>query len=43
VHFVEVDIEEAPELTLNSGIAGTPTVQIYQREVRGQGILCFTV
>lgn len=32
VHFVEVDIEEAPELTLNSGIAGTPTVQIYQRE-----------
>lgn len=29
VHYVEVDIEEHPELTLQSSVAGTPTVQIY--------------
>ncbi len=32
VHYVEVDIEEHPELTLQSSVAGTPTVQIYQGE-----------
>ena len=34
VHYVEIDIEEYPELTLQSSVAGTPTVQIYQGEVR---------
>jgi thioredoxin reductase (NADPH) len=29
VHYVEIDIEEFPELTLQSSVAGTPTVQIY--------------
>lgn len=35
MNFVEVDIEDSPDLTLQSGIAGTPTVQVFLGEVRG--------
>lgn len=35
MNFVEIDIEESPDLTLQSGIAGTPTVQLFLGEVRG--------
>ncbi len=29
---MEIDIEEFPDLTQNSSVAGTPTVQIYKAE-----------
>jgi thioredoxin reductase (NADPH) len=32
VHYVEIDIEDYPDLTLQSSVAGTPTVQIYRGE-----------
>lgn len=32
MHYVEIDIEEFPDLTQNSSVAGTPTVQIYKAE-----------
>jgi len=35
VHFVEIDIEESADFTMESSVAGTPTVQIYDKEVRG--------
>ena len=34
VHFVEIDIEESPDFTMESSVAGTPTVQVYEGEVR---------
>ncbi|TFJ84149.1 hypothetical protein NSK_004622 [Nannochloropsis salina CCMP1776] len=37
VHFVEIDIEEHPDLTLQSSVAGTPTVQLVNLKNRAEG------
>ena len=37
MHYVEIDIEEYPDLTLQSSVAGTPTVQIVNLRNRAEG------
>ncbi len=37
MHFVEVDIEEYPDLTMQSSVAGTPTVQVMNLKNRAEG------
>ncbi|KAM3574673.1 hypothetical protein VYU27_003399 [Nannochloropsis oceanica] len=37
VHFVEIDIEEYPDLTMQSSVAGTPTVQVMNLKNRAEG------
>jgi hypothetical protein len=37
VHYVEIDIEEYADLTMQSGVAGTPTVQIVNLKNRAEG------
>lgn len=37
MHFVEIDIEEYPDLTMQSSVAGTPTVQVMNLKNRAEG------
>jgi thioredoxin reductase (NADPH) len=30
IHYVEIDIEEDPEIAENAGVTGTPTVQYFK-------------
>ncbi|GCE93420.1 thioredoxin reductase [Arthrospira platensis NIES-46] len=40
IHFVEIDIEQDPEIAQNAGVMGTPTIQFFKhkelvREMKG--------
>lgn len=44
VHFVEIDIEEDPEIAEAAGIMGTPCVQFFKnKEMIRSAKLCFLV
>lgn len=43
VHFVEIDIEEDPEIAEAAGIMGTPCVQFFKSKemIRSAKLCCF--
>lgn len=34
LHFVEIDVEEDPQIAQAGGITGTPTVQLFKKKER---------
>jgi len=38
IHYVEIDIEEDPQIAENAGVAGTPTIQIFKEKELLQNI-----